>query len=183
MIRTLTTRFALGCWLVLALSSAALADGGALRALERSGGLQIAVFTSPNPLIGPDVDISVLVQDEATLQPVSQAAVQVTLTPHERPYAALTLAATSEAATNKLLRDCRLALEGGVYEVEVSCTAGNRSGRARFVMQVAPPPAQLARMWPWFAWPAVPILLFGVHQHLSRKRPSPGQLCRNIPPR
>jgi hypothetical protein len=27
-------------------------------------------------------------------------------------------------------------------------------------------------MWPWFGWPALAIALFGIHQALSRRRPS-----------
>ena len=43
------------------------ADGGTVRAITRDGRYQIAVFTSPAPLVAGVVDISVLVQDAETL--------------------------------------------------------------------------------------------------------------------
>ena len=87
-------------------SASCWADGGAVRAIERDGPFQISVFTSPQPLVAGPADISVLVQDADTLAPLEMERMEVTVTPRGRPYAAVTLPATAEAATNK---DARVA--------------------------------------------------------------------------
>jgi hypothetical protein len=59
--------FCLLGWLLLAAgTSAARADGGALRASRQCGDYRVSVFTSPTPLRAGPVDVSVLVQDAAT---------------------------------------------------------------------------------------------------------------------
>jgi hypothetical protein len=139
------------------------ADGGAVRAITRDGGLQISVFTSPAALVAGEADVSVLVQDSETLATAASADVEVSLVPRSRDYAAARLAATSEAATNKLFRECHVVLESGVYDVEVIATDGDHVGRATFEMLVGPRPTRAAAFWPWFTWPVVPILLLAGH--------------------
>ena len=60
-------------------SSLARADGGAVRLRQKTGGYQIAVFTSPTPLRAGPVDLSVLIQDAATGEWVPEAQVTVCL--------------------------------------------------------------------------------------------------------
>jgi hypothetical protein len=162
----------IGCCLVLVLvSGRCRADGGVVRAIERDGALRISVFTSPNPLVAGPVDISVLVQDGATGVPVDQVQIEIAITPRSRMYGAVTLAATSEAATNKLFRACLVELEAGSYDVLVTCDAGANRGEVRFALEVGAAPARLTTLWPWFTWPVVPVVLFGLHEFLARKKP------------
>src|SRR5438094_524539 len=81
----------------------ARADGGMVRLSQRQGGYQITVFTAPTPFRAGPVDVSVLVQDAATGEALPQAQVTVWVAPRGRRGAAVSYAATSEAATNKLL--------------------------------------------------------------------------------
>jgi hypothetical protein len=165
-------RWTCGCW-VLGLAAAwCWADGGAVRAIERDGPFQISAFTSPNPLVAGPADISVLVQNAATLELVADADVQVVIKPRGRAYGAIARPATTQAATNKLFRACLVELEAGWYDVVVTCRADRGRGQVRFALEVGAAGTQLATLWPWFTWPAVPVVLFGLHQILSRKRPS-----------
>jgi hypothetical protein len=149
--------------LLAGFASHALADGGVVRAIEQHGGLQISVFTSPAVLAAGDVDLSVLVQDVETMTELPAAAVAVQITPRERPYAAQRLAATRELATNKLLHACHVPLEPGWHDVRVEVEAESHRGAIEFAMQVGPQPTKAASFWPWFAWPAVPIVLVAAH--------------------
>ena len=68
-------------WLFLGTWCApASADGGSLRLSEKKGGYQITVFTAPTPFRAGPVDISVLVQDALTGDPMPQARVTVRMT-------------------------------------------------------------------------------------------------------
>src|SRR5438093_1281433 len=78
------------------------ADGGTVRLSQRQGVYQITVFTAPNPFRSGPVDVSVLVQDAGTGQPVPEVRVTVRAAPRGRSGEALVSPATSEAATNKL---------------------------------------------------------------------------------
>ncbi len=157
-------------------ATCALADGGAVRAIVRDGGLQISVFTSPAVLVAGEADVSVLVQDAETLATAASADVEIALVPRGREYAALRVAATTGAATNKLFRACHVVLEPGVYDVEVVAKDGPRHGCASFEMSVGPPPTGAAAFWPWFTWPVVPILLLAAHAW--QRRPSRSRQTR-----
>src|SRR5688572_20861731 len=85
-------------------SAPSWADGGQLRLIERHGNLQIAVFTSPNPLRAGPVDISVLVQDARTGQPIDYANVYVQIARSDQTGKPIVAPATAAAATNKLMR-------------------------------------------------------------------------------
>ncbi len=152
----------------IARAATVLADGGAVRAIVLDGGLQLSVFTSPAVLVAGEADISVLVQDAETRTPVTAAEVHVEVIPRGRAYAAERLAATSDVATNKLFRACHLVLEPGEYEVEVIATAEGHRGKAHFEMSVGPPPTRASAFWPWYTWPALPILLLAAHAWRAR---------------
>jgi hypothetical protein len=154
------------------------ADGGAVRLRERSGGYQIAVFTSPTPLCAGPVDVSVLVQDAATGECVPEARVTVHLrargAAETREYTA-----TTEAATNKLLHAAVFALPGpGWYDVEVAVDGPRGPALVRLVVQADEPPPRWLELWPWFGWPALAVALFGAHQVLARRRTRPAPAPR-----
>ncbi len=157
-------------WFLASRPELAGADGGTVRAIVRDGGLQISVFTSPVVLVAGDADISILVQDADTLATLPVAHVEIFMVPRGRNYAAERHLATTEAATNKLFRACHVQLTPGLYDVEVAAMTDNRHGQATFTMQVAPPPTKATMFWPWFSWPAVPILLLAAHAWRRRTR-------------
>jgi hypothetical protein len=147
------------------------ADGGVVRLSERRDGCQITVFTTPTPFRAGPVDISVLVQNAETGNPISDARVTVRTVPRGRPAEAVQHTATSEAATNKLFQAAVFDLpEAGWWEVEIAVEREQKIIRTRFEVEAADPPPRWWSLWGWIGWPALAILLYGVHQLLVRRR-------------
>jgi hypothetical protein len=152
-------------------SSLLRADGGTVRLSERQGGYRVTVFTAPTPLRAGPVDVSVLVQDARTGQLVPQARVTVRAAPRGRSSEAILSDATTEAASNKLFRAALFDLpEPGWWDVEVVIDGARGPARARFEVEAAEAAPRWLALWPWLGWPAVAILLFGIHQVLVRRR-------------
>jgi hypothetical protein len=151
--------------LILDPSSLLLADGDTVRLSERQGNYQITVLTSPTPLRTGPIDISVLVQRTDTHDLVLDGEVAVKATQRGHPGGATSQVATVEAATNKLFRAAEFELsEPGWWDVEVSIEGPLGNEHAQFEMQAASPLPKWLATWPWFSWPALIIVLFGVHQ-------------------
>ena len=158
---------ALGWLLVGAYGETTRGDGGTVRLSRSEGGLQITVFTLPTPFRAGPVDISVLVQDATTGEPIPKARVTVKLTPRDQLVLPIYRAATSDAATNKLMKAAAFELpEPGRWEVEVAIEGGQGVAQVRFELEAAERAPQWPVMWPWIGWPAPVILLFSIHQLL-----------------
>jgi hypothetical protein len=153
-------------------SSLALADGGAVRLSERTGGYQITAFTAPTPFRAGRVDVSLLVQDAATGECVPPARVTLHLTARGSGQV-LEYPATSGAGSNKLFHEAVFELpEAGWWDVEVSVDGPHGPARARFEVEAGEAPPRWLDLWPWFAWPALAVALFGLHRVLvGRRRP------------
>ena len=165
---------ALGCFLTV--TGMVRGDGGTVRLSEQRGGYRITVFTSPTPFRAGPVDVSVLVQDASTGEPVTEAGVTVRAAPHSRPEAGLHHTATSEAATNKLFRAALFELpEPGWWAVEVAIDGPRGAAQVRFEAEAAEPLPQWPALWAWIGWPAVAVLLFAIHQALVKRKS--GRLC------
>jgi hypothetical protein len=158
------------CHLVTLSPCQAKADGGTVRLSEQKGNYRITVFTSPTPLRAGPVDISVLVQDNATGEVVPE--VQVTIKAVQRGSGVtLRHPATTEAATNKLYYAANFDLpEPGWYSVEVSLDGVLGRAQVWFEVEAAEPLPSWLAMVPWVGWPVLAILLFGIHQVLVRRR-------------
>jgi hypothetical protein len=113
------------------------------------------------------VDISVLVQDATTGELVPDARVALRLTRQGRPSEPVDHVATSQAATNKLLKAAVFELpEPGPWEIEVMIDAARGGARIAFELMAAERVPQWPAIWPWIGWPALVILLFSIHQLL-----------------
>jgi hypothetical protein len=160
----------IGAWLSLGIWCApAIADGGALRLSGTAGGYRIAVFTAPTPFRAGPVDVSVLVQDASTGEPMTQVPVTIRMTRSGGPD--LEYPATTGAATNKLFRAAQFELPAaGRWALQVR--VDGRQGPAVIAgeLEAAEPLPRWPEIWPWFAWPAPVIVLFSVHQILVRRR-------------
>jgi len=147
------------------------ADGGRLVAVERQGDYQFAVFASPDPLRAGPVDISVLIQDAETNEPITDMSVDVKLTRRDDPAKTIYASATTAAATNKLLRATLIELpEPGWWDGEVVCDGNHGPIETRFAIEAGPPLPKWLTVWPWFAWPFGAVALFGVHRWLIWRR-------------
>jgi hypothetical protein len=146
------------------------ADGGTVRLSQRQGDYQITVFTAPTPLRAGPVDVSVLVQDARTGQPLPQARVTVRAARRGGTGEVILQPATSEAATNKLFRAAVFELpEPGWWEVEVAIEGEHGRARVRFEVEAAEAAPRWLVLWPWLSWPVVVIVLFGIHQVMVRR--------------
>jgi hypothetical protein len=156
-------------WLFLGIWCApASADGGSIRLSGRKGGYRITVFTAPTPFRAGAVDISALVQDASTGDPMTQVQVTVRMTKSGR--LALEYPATSEAATNKLLQAAQFELpEPGRWALEVRVQGSHGLAVIGGDLDAAEPPPRWQEMYPWIGWPALAIALFSIHQILARR--------------
>ena len=152
----------------LAATGVASADGGAVRFSEVRDGRRITVFTAPTPLRAGPVDVSVLVQDAATGKPLLDVPVVVSAWPIEQADRRMGVPATTEAATNKLLRAASIDFSSaGQWHLEVSVQGSTPVG---FDVEVdAAPPAWLDMAW-WIGWPFAAIAFFAIHQCWTRSR-------------
>jgi len=147
-----------------------LADGGTVRISQQQGNYRITVFTSPNPVRAGPVDVSVFVQDQATLQPDLNVLVTIKARRRGSDAPALVHPATSETATNKLYLAANFDLpEPGWYTLEVSVSGALGDAKVGFELEADEPAPASWVLWPWIAAPMVPVVLFGLHQFLKRR--------------
>ena len=151
-------------------------DGGTVRLSRCEGRYRISVFTGPTPFRAGPVDISALVQDAVTGVLISEASVTFTLTPLHHLDRPICQSATSEAATNKLLKAALFELpEPGRWTVEVAIKGEEGSAQVQFLLEAASRAPQWPAIWPWIGWPVPVILLFSIHQVLvlrKQRRPA-----------
>jgi YtkA-like protein len=153
---------------VLAFSSRAQADGGFVELHQEAGPFVVTVFAAPGPLRAGPVDISVLVQDRPSGQPVLDAEVFVRL---EGPGATtLVERATREAAQNKLLYSALLNLpEAGQWELEVTIKQGKETASIVGQVSAAAPTPFLLSYWRSLLLPPIVIAVFALNQLLKRR--------------
>ncbi len=158
---------ALGWLLVGIYGETARGDGGTVRLSRCESGLQITVFTAPTPVRAGPIDISVFVQDATTGEPIPEARVIVQLTPRDQLGPPMSRAATSDAATNKLLKAAVFELpEPGRWKVALAIQRGQGDAHVHFELEAVGRAPQWPVMWPWIGCPAPVILLFSIHQLL-----------------
>lgn len=152
-------------------ASPARADGGKVRVSEHRGRFHITVFTTPTPPRAGPVDISVLVQDAATGEPLTDTHVAIELSPAKSENRRIAARATHEAATNALLLSAVVDLPTpGAWEVLVRIEQADHHAEVRFEMEIQPPPPGWFKLAGWIAWPAAVILLYGMHRLLAARK-------------
>ena len=153
---------------LLAFSSRAQADGGFVELHQEVGPFVVTVFTAPGPLRAGPVDISVLVQDRASGQPVLDGEVFVRL----KSPGAITLVerATREVAQNKLLYSALINLpEAGQWELEVTIKQGKETASILGQVSAAAPRPFLLSYWRSLSLPPIVIAAFALNQWLKRR--------------
>src|SRR5262249_40294661 len=129
---------------------------------------RITVFSSPSPFRAGPVDISVLVQDAVTGQPVGHALVVVRMTQVGQPP--LEYPATQDTATNKLLHAAQFELPAsGRWELEVQVEGSQGSAVVTCKVEAAERLPRWHSLWPWISLPILAIMLFGFHELLARR--------------
>ena len=165
-------------WLELgAASLPAFGDGGTLRFSGRRGDRLVTVFTAPAPLCAGLIDLSVLVQDAETGRPITDLPTEVHAQEIGQAKPTIRAAATTEAATSKLLRAARLELpDPGRWHFEVTVQGIDQSQPIGFDVLVGEPAPRWLELMFWIVWPVVPIGLFAFAQLRSPGRPG-GTRC------
>ncbi len=160
-------------WLLLVTwCTLADADGGTIRLASKQSGYQITVFTAPTPFRAGPVDISVLVQDSLTGEPMTGARVTVRMS--KLGQLALEYPATSAAATNKLFLAAQFELpEPGRWDMQIKVEGSQGPAVVSGDVEAAEPLPHWRKIWPWIGWPVLMIALFFIHQVL--KRPGRGR--------
>ncbi len=160
----------LACFLHPAMLSELRADGGTLRLSKRRGDYRISVFTAPTPFRAGPVDVSVLVQDARTGDPLPQAEVTVRATPRGRSDTLVVQSATHDAATNKLFHAALLELpEAGWWKIDIAVAGQHGEAAVQFEVEAAAAAPAWLDLWPWLAWPALAIVVFCIHRILVRR--------------
>jgi hypothetical protein len=164
----------LGCLLLPIWCATAAADGGLMCLSGRQGNYHISVFTAPTPFRAGPVDVSVLVQDASTGNPVTQVQVRVRMT--KSGSGALEYPATSETATNKLLHAAEFVLpEPGAWNLGVQVRGSQGLAVLAGEVQAAEPLARWQEIWPWFSWPSLVVVMFCIthmRQHRNHVNPT-----------
>ncbi|HEV2690130.1 MAG TPA: hypothetical protein VGV35_16345 [Bryobacteraceae bacterium] len=142
---------------LLLLCPLVFADGGRVQLRQEAGPFLITVFLA-------SADISVLVQDRASLQPVLDAAVAI------RIGDTLTRA-TREQAQNKLLYAATIPLEEpGRHDFTVDVKRGETLATVGGTLDIAPPAPLLASNWEYLALPPIFVVIFAIREWLIRRR-------------
>lgn len=158
------------CWLSPGIKpSVAKADGGVVRYSERQRDRLITVFTDPTPLRTGAVDVSVLLQDAESGKPLLDVPVVVRAECLDHAPQRTSARATTEAATNKLLRAAPLNFTlPGRWHLEIDVEGIGPPIGFDVEVAEAPPPWMATGLW--IGWPLAAIGLFAVHQVLVHRR-------------
>jgi hypothetical protein len=156
----------------------AFADGGAVRASQRHGNHQITVFTDPAPLRAGPIDVSVLVQDVDTGEPVLGNLIDIEVAPHGISPAEMRCEATGAAASNKLLQAANFNLpHAGWWQFTVNVRRTHDIARIQFELEASEGLPAWRALWLWFCWPFAVIAVFAaLHSSRIYSRPTTWQV-------
>ncbi len=153
---------------LLAFSSRAQADGGFVELHQEVGPFVVTVFSAPGPLRAGPVDISVLVQDRASGEPVLDGEIFVRLS--REGGMTLVERATREVAQNKLLYAALINLpEAGQWELEVTIKQGKETAIILGQVSAAGPTPFLLSYWRSLLLPPIVLAVFALNQLLKRR--------------
>ena len=152
--------------ILLGAASAALADGGRLRAHENAGDFRVAVFTAPEPLTAGEADVSVLVQQRATDEPVLDADVMLSL---EGPGRVASVVPAVRHSRNRLFYGATVKLGPGKWTATIRVRRGSVAGEVRAAFQVEDAPARPLRVWPYLSIPPLAVALYAANRGLRRR--------------
>jgi hypothetical protein len=160
--------------LLLACSAPAWADGAHIALRATSGPYSITLFTAPDPLVSGPVDLSLLVEDASSGDPLADATATGTLTLPARPGPSFNL--THAAASNKLLLAAEPVLTApGIYTLVLHIARpGSPTASFSTVLPVAEDHRRRTTLLFALVLPLAVIALFLVNQQakLHRRRPA-----------
>jgi hypothetical protein len=181
----------LGIPLLLSLALAAMSasgDDGVVRLQAVQGPFLITIFTASELLQDSPVDVSVMVQERDSSDPILDANVNLTFVPpgvspmepteqtcngsspaemasQPGPF---TVAATHRQASNKLLYAAAVKLAvAGDWRWQISVTRGRDAMKMACIVPVGAPPGQWSGLLPYLFLPPLLVGLFALNQWLQ----------------
>ena len=154
-------------------------DGGTLQLRKETPEFIVTVFTSPAPLSAGPADISILLQNRDTLEPVLDAEVSIVMRA-EATGSEVHVRATREKAQNKLLYAAPVTLgDSGGWEIKASILRLGVTSEIAGTIKVAPNQQKMESYGAYLAFPPLMVLLFTVREWLIRhkKHTSKEGLC------
>jgi putative membrane protein len=135
-------------------------DEAVVRFQGTSGPFHVTIFGPRDPVEPGSCDISVLVQDARSEEPILDAGVDIAVQPAGGEGQATSIHATSQQSSNKLLQSGTTQLSRpGSWELHVSVRRGSEEAALSAILEVAPPesehasdeprPAQLVTLIRW----------------------------------
>ena len=181
--------------LLLPTSALLRADGGITVGQIEQDGVRVTVFAAPVPVRAGPLDVTFLVQEIPSNQPVTDAVIACTTrklgssspNPVRLPAWCSAVApgtrilATAAHSRNKLLSGAYVPLtEAGRWDLDIQVTRGPESFSAVIPLNVAAPQSPLSTWWPLIALVPAAILLYVWRAFLVAQERSPSQPHRDI---
>ncbi len=156
----------LACAGVFACAGAASADGGRLRSYGDAGDFRVAIFTRPEPLSAGPADVSILVQDRESGEPVLDAEVTLELS---GPGGFAAAVPAGRHGRNRLFYGASLDLAPGAWSVTARIRRGTAEAEARASFEVGNARSGALAPWPYLALPPLAVTLFAANRGLRRR--------------
>jgi hypothetical protein len=172
--------------LFLCLAGNAFADGGSVQLHSVSGPFDITLFAEPPLPRAGQIDLSALIQDAKSGEPVMDAVVTLALTPvkvHQNAQPAwyppscvvstpANLAAVPllhSGASNRLLYGATVEIpSAGVWHVRTEVQRGGEHAFVEGSVDIADPFPPVASYWPLFLFPVVAVGLYVLRERIQK---------------
>jgi hypothetical protein len=173
---------------ILFLARTSWADGGAIQFQGDAGPLHVTVFTLPPILSAGPVDITVLIQDRAKLDPLLDATVTLDLTAQDGnrmkkaawspPACALNIPSSLSGIPAKLNHGENRLLYGalvqvpysGAWNLKISILQHSKIESLSTMLRINPPVPPPLAYWHLFILPPLGVLGFVLNQSARRRR-------------
>lgn len=171
--------------LILLVPLRLFADGGVAVGQFENGSLSVTVFATPVPVHAGPLDVTVLVQEIPSNQPVADASIGFSLQKVSPPSPDRVrlpawcsssppgswIEASSAHSNNKLLSGAYLPLpESGRWQLTLRITRGATDITESLLLDVAPPQNLLALWWPLMVLVPLAVVLYAWRAILIRSR-------------
>jgi hypothetical protein len=173
------------CLLLLVFCSwNARGDGGVIRLREAQGPFVVTIFTPSDPVRNAPVEVSVMVQERDSSDPILDAKVDLVFTapsdsilqpteemcgpPEEAHSGHLVISATRKQASNKLLYAAQVRFDAvGHWQLQARVERGGDVAKMACAIPVGPPRNALMGLWPYLLLPPVMLGLFALNHYVT----------------
>jgi hypothetical protein len=156
-------------------ASCAWADGGQVQFQHVAGSFVITLFTAAEPIYTGNPDVSVMVQDRRTREPLLDAHVELFFRGENgmMVYAK----ATREQVQNKLLYGAIVTFpKSGLWNVKIDVSRGADSASTTGNLTILPSKSAFSSSWGYLLIPPLGIFLFLLHQWLKTRQSKQGTI-------